>query len=457
MEKRCNRIMIAGTGSGSGKTTLICGILMALKKRKLKAGSCKCGPDYIDPMFHSRIFDIPSINLDLFFTEPQVMNYLLYRNGQDRDITVIEGVMGFYDGLSMESDQASSYEVAKVSKTPVILTIPCKGMAYSVVPLIRGMVEFRKDSNIKGIILNQVSDMTYPQLKAVIEQEIGIPVLGHLPVLKDFVLQSRHLGLVMPQERENFSAELEHLGEVIETYINIEEIIKIASQAPEISCKNPLEKEEKLFVHPEISLGVAEDEAFCFYYRDNLKLLEELGCKLVKFSPIHDKKLPEQIQGMLLGGGYPELYAQQLSENQSMKQSIQKALKAGMPCIAECGGFQYLQKSLWVEGVEYPMADVISSTSENTGKLVRFGYIHLQGSQETPYLKVGETIKAHEFHYYDSTDNGKTCLAVKPSGKRQWQCVHGVKNLFAGYPHLYFYSNIEFVKHFIKVCQGWKI
>lgn len=456
MEKRCNRIMIAGTGSGSGKTTLTCGILMALKKRNLKSGSCKCGPDYIDPMFHSRIFDIPSINLDLFFTEPEVMNYLLCRNGEDRDITVIEGVMGFYDGLSMESDRASSYEVAKMSKTPVILTIPCKGMAYSVVSLIRGMVEFRKDSNVKGVILNQVSDMTYPQLKAVIEQETGIPVLGHLPSLKNFVLESRHLGLVMPQERENLSKELEYLGELVETYISIEEIIKIASQAPEISCKNPLEKEEKPFVYPEIRLGVAEDEAFCFYYRDNLKLLEELGCKLVKFSPLHDKKLPQQIQGILLGGGYPELYAQQLSENQSMKQSVKKAVKAGMPCIAECGGFQYLQKSLWVEGMEYQMADMISSASENTGKLVRFGYIHLQGSQENPYLKVGETIKAHEFHYYDSTDNGKTCLAVKPSGKRQWQCVHGVKNLFAGYPHLYFYSNIEFVKRFIKACQEWK-
>lgn len=457
MGKRCNRIMIAGTGSGSGKTTLTCGILMALKKRNVKAGSGKCGPDYIDPMFHSRIFDIPSINLDLFFTEPQVMNYLLWRNGQDRDITVIEGVMGFYDGLSMESAQASSYEVAKVSKTPVILTIPCKGMAYSVIPLIRGMVEFRKDSNVKGIILNQVSDMTYPQLKEVIEQETGIPVLGHLPVLKDFVWKSRHLGLVMPKERENFSEELERLGELIETYIDIEKMLQIASQAPEISCQNPLEKEKKLPFCQEINIGVAEDEAFCFYYRDNLKLLEELGCNLVKFSPLHDKKLPEQIHGMLLGGGYPELYAQQLSENQSMKQNVQRALKKGMPCIAECGGFQYLQKSLWIEGVEYAMADVIESTSENTGKLVRFGYIQLQGSESNPYLKEGEKIKAHEFHYFDSTDNGKSCLAVKPSGKRQWSCVHGVRNLFAGYPHLYFYSNIEFVKRFIKACQEWKI
>lgn len=457
MNKHCNRIMIAGIGSGSGKTTLVCGILMALKMRNLKAGSCKCGPDYIDPMFHSRIFDIPSINLDLFFTAPQVMNYLLCRNGEDRDITVIEGVMGFYDGLSMDSDRASSYEVAKMSKTPVILTVSCKGMAYSVVPLIRGMMEFRKDSNIKGILLNQVSDMTYLQLKPVIERELGIPVLGHLPVLQEFVLESRHLGLVMPKERENLSQELEHLGNLIENNINIEEIIKIAAEAPELSCENPLAHQKNSPEVPETILGVAEDEAFCFYYRDNLKLLEELGCKLVKFSPLHDKKLPKQIQGILLGGGYPELHAQQLSRNLSMKQSIQNALNAGMPCIAECGGFQYLQKSLWVEGVEYPMADVIPSTSENTGKLVRFGYIHLKGSNHNPYLKAGEEIKAHEFHYFDSTDNGHTCLAVKPSGKRQWQCVYARKNIFAGYPHLYFYSNISFVQRFIEACQGWKI
>lgn len=457
MNKHCNRIMIAGIGSGSGKTTLVCGILMALKMRNLKAGSCKCGPDYIDPMFHSRIFDIPSINLDLFFTAPQVMNYLLCRNGEDRDITVIEGVMGFYDGLSMDSDRASSYEVAKMSKTPVILTVSCKGMAYSVVPLIRGMMEFRKDSNIKGILLNQVSDMTYLQLKPVIEQELGIPVLGHLPVLQEFVLESRHLGLVMPKERENLSQELEHLGNLIENNINIEEIIKIAAEAPELSCENPLAHQKNFSEFPETILGVAEDEAFCFYYRDNLKLLEELGCKLVKFSPLHDKKLPKQIQGILLGGGYPELHAQQLSRNLSMKQSIQNALNAGMPCIAECGGFQYLQKSLWVEGVEYPMADVIPSTSENTGKLVRFGYIHLKGSNHNPYLKAGEEIKAHEFHYFDSTDNGHTCLAVKPSGKRQWQCVYARKNIFAGYPHLYFYSNISFVQRFIEACQEWKV
>lgn len=457
MNKHCNRIMIAGIGSGSGKTTLVCGILMALKMRNLKAGSCKCGPDYIDPMFHSRIFDIPSINLDLFFTAPQVMNYLLCRNGEDRDITVIEGVMGFYDGLSMDSDRASSYEVAKMSKTPVILTVSCKGMAYSVVPLIRGMMEFRKDSNIKGILLNQVSDMTYLQLKPVIERELGIPVLGHLPVLQEFVLESRHLGLVMPKERENLSQELEHLGNLIENNINIEEIIKIAAEAPELSCENPLAHQKNSPEVPETILGVAEDEAFCFYYRDNLKLLEELGCKLVKFSPLHDKKLPKQIQGILLGGGYPELHAQQLSRNLSMKQSIQNALNAGMPCIAECGGFQYLQKSLWVEEVEYPMADVIPSTSENTGKLVRFGYIHLKGSNHNPYLKAGEEIKAHEFHYFDSTDNGHTCLAVKPSGKRQWQCVYARKNIFAGYPHLYFYSNIRFVQRFIEACQGWKI
>lgn len=457
MSKRCNRIMIAGCGSGSGKTTIVCGILMAFKMRNVKAGSCKCGPDYIDPMFHSQIFNIPSINLDLFFTEPQVMNYLMWRNGEDRDITVMEGVMGYYDGLSMESDKASSYDVAKNSKTPVILVVPCKGMAYSVVPLIQGMVEFREDSNIKGVILNQVSDMAYPQLKIVIEKELGIPVLGHFPVLKDFVLKSRHLGLVMPGERENFTQELEELGKITEKYINIEEIQKIAAQAPEVSWKNPLKEQQIQSNTPEIVLGVAWDEAFCFYYRDNLRLLEELGCRLINFSPLHDEKLPAGVQGLLLGGGYPELYARQLSENCSMKNNIKQELSKGMPCIAECGGFQYLQEGLKVNGIEYPMAGAVHSVSENIGKLVRFGYIHLQGSESNPYLKKGEEIRAHEFHYFDSTDNGASCWAVKPSGKRSWKCVHGRGNLFAGYPHLYFYSNLKFVERFLRVCRGEKL
>lgn len=454
-KQKLPRIMIAGISSGSGKTTLVCGILQALKNRGIQIAASKCGPDYIDPMFHSKVIGIPSNNIDLFFATPECATYLMARNAKDADLAVIEGVMGYYDGMQMDSIKGSSYDVARTTKTPVILVVPCKGMALSVIPIIQGMMQFQDDSNIQGVILNGITKGTYMALKEVIEERLPIKVLGYLPRLNNFQLESRHLGLVTPQEIENINIELNELSKTIEETIDLNELIKLAQSAPDLDItKSEISKisEEKL------RIGVAYDKAFCFYYKDNLEVLKEMGCEMVYFSPLEDSKLPENLQGLLLGGGYPELYCEQLSSNKTMLESIKTQIESGLPCLAECGGFMYLHERLEGEdGKMYPMANVLQGEAVNKKKLVRFGYINLTSNESNPLLETDETIAAHEFHYWDSTENGETFLASKPSKKKSWNCGVIKENLVAGYPHLYYYSNLKVPERFTKLCKAFKL
>lgn len=461
MKTKIPRLMIAGTNSGCGKTTIVCGILSALKQADIQAASCKCGPDYIDPMFHSQVFGIPSQNLDLFFSSKEEASYLLAKNSKDADITVMEGVMGFYDGMQMDDTKASSYDLAKSTKTPVVLIVNCKGMALSVLPIIKGFLEFRPDNTIQGVILNGVTPMTGKMLTEIIERELPIKVYGCVPTFTDFQLASRHLGLVTPYELGEIQADIDQLGKEIAKYISIEELRKLAETAEALDSDMPDAWRQDIqdFTNEmsskgkKLRVGVAWDKAFCFYYKDNLKLLEELGCELVTFSPITDATLPENINALLLGGGYPELYAKELSANKTMREDVREKLENGLPCLAECGGFMYLHDEMEDEqGHYYDMAGVIKGKATNQKKLVRFGYITIQANEENPYLKKGETIQAHEFHYWDSDNNGETFLAKKPSGKRSWYCGHGTKTMLAGYPHLYYYSNIRLVTRFLSQC-----
>lgn len=450
------RVLIAGTNSGCGKTTVVCGLLAALKQAGVQTASCKCGPDYIDPMFHSQVFGIPSQNLDLFFSTREQVSYLLAENGKDAQITVVEGVMGLYDGMQMDSSKASSYELACKTETPVILVVNAKGMALSVVPFIKGFLDYQNDKVIKGVILNGISKMTGKLLTEVIERELPIKVYGCIPPLTEFKLSSRHLGLVTPYELEELEEKLTKLGEVFRECIDLEEIQKLAHMAPALSEQLPKEWEQELKneVGKGIRIAVAWDQAFCFYYKENLRLLEKLGCELVYFSPLKDSKLPEHVHVLLLGGGYPEVHAKELSENVTLLGEIKDRLNQGMFCLAECGGFMYLHDTMEDEkGVLYPMAGVIAGSATNQKKLVRFGYVTLEANQENAYLPEGETIKAHEFHYWDSSQNGETFLAKKPSGNRSWLCGHGSGSILAGFAHLYYPSNIKLLIRFLEQCK----
>lgn len=444
--------MIAGTNSGCGKTTVTCAVLQALVNRKINVSSFKCGPDYIDPMFHSRVIGTKSRNLDSFFADEDTVRYLLEKNARDCEISVIEGVMGYYDGLAGISPKASAYDVAKITKTPAVLIVNAKGMSLSAAAFIKGFVEYQEDSQIRGVILNQVSSMMYPRLKQIIEEELSIKVYGYVPVVKDCVLESRHLGLVMPEEIVDLQQKLMELAEILEKSVDIDGLLELAEHAEELPVQ-----ESPVAYHTgrKIRIALAKDEAFCFFYQDNLELLEEMGAELVPFSPIHDKKLPEHIDGMLFHGGYPELYAKKLSENKEMLAAVCAAVQTGIPYMAECGGFMYLHQEMEdMEGHSWPMAGVIHGKSWRTPRLTRFGYITLEDG--TCFGEHVGAIRAHEFHYFDSDRCGEAYTAKKPLSSRSWKCIHSDGQGMSGFPHMYYYSNLRVPEQFLRACEERK-
>mgnify|MGYP000838711710 FL=1 len=450
------RILLAAGSSGSGKTLITCGLLEALVERGLKTASFKCGPDYIDPMFHSRVIGTKSRNLDTFFTGSEVTKYLLTRNARDCEIAVMEGVMGFYDGVAGTTTTASAYDLAKVTDTPVILIVNSRGMSVSLAAYVKGFLEYKKDSHIKGVIFNQMSPMLYPRMKKLLEEELDVAVLGYVPKVEDCVIESRHLGLVLPDEIPELKDRLHKLAGVLEETLDIDRILELAGEAPDLLDAKPESVTDFRLSEP-VRIGVAEDEAFCFFYADNFRLLGEMGAEIVPFSPMEDKQLPDDLDGLLLYGGYPELNGKKLEQNTTMKDMIREKLKAGMPCMAECGGFMYLHEEMeGMDGNFYQMAGVIPGKVYRTPKLSRFGYVTL--TQKKPALGMEDfgEIPAHEFHYFDSENCGGDFHAAKPESKRGWDCIHGTDTMLAGFPHLYYYGNPEVPKAFLKKCLAYK-
>ena len=450
---RIPRILLAAGASGSGKTLITCGLLQALVNRNLTVASFKCGPDYIDPMFHSRVIGAKSANLDTFFTSPEVTQYLLSENAAKCEIAVMEGVMGYYDGVAGTTTQASAYDLASVTDTPVILIVNSKGMSVSLAAYIKGFAEYRKDSHIKGVILNQMSPMLYPRMKELLEKETGLSVLGYVPKVEDCVIESRHLGLVLPDEIPQLRERLQKLAKILEDTLEIDEILKLAADASEVQAAEP-----RISFHLEktVRIGVAEDEAFCFYYKDNFRLLKSMGAELVTFSPMRDEHLPENLKGLILGGGYPELNAKELEANVSMREDIRRALNDGMPCLAECGGFMYLHDEMEaMDGNSYHMAGVISGRAYRTQRLNRFGYVTLTQKKEVFGMNDMGGIPAHEFHYFDSENCGDDFDAKKPASHRKWNCIHGTDTMMVGFPHLYFYGNPKVPEAFLRKCSQY--
>ena len=447
------RILFAAPSSGSGKTTITCGVLQALKNRGKKVFSFKCGPDYIDPMFQERVIGVPSGTLDLFFSEEWKLRSLFKRNAAEAEISVIEGVMGYYDGLAAAADEASSYRVAEALLAPVVLIIDAKGQSLSALATLKGFLSFREDSRIRAVIFNRMSEHVYKALKPEVEK-MGLLPIGFLPKSEDLMIESRHLGLVTPGEIEGLSEKLRSLADTLECTLDIDALLRLAEEAAPL----PAAPEPVLPKLPKVRIAAAKDEAFCFWYRDNLNLLAELGAELVFFSPVHDQGLPEDIRGLILPGGYPELYAKALSENAGMREGISHALKNGLPCLAECGGFLYLHRELEdMDGRFWPMCGVIDAKAWKTSRLARFGYITLSPNAKRKeagggLLLPGDAIRAHEFHYYESGDCGSALLAKKPSGARSWECIHSRENLFAGFPHLFYESNPAFIERFLRRC-----
>ncbi|MBR3309030.1 MAG: cobyrinate a,c-diamide synthase [Lachnospiraceae bacterium] len=454
-----NRVLLCAPKSGSGKTMITCGIITLLKKKGLNVAAFKCGPDYIDPMFHRQVLGVPSGNLDTYFTEPETLRYLLKQKAEKADITVIEGVMGYYDGLGGVEPEASAYDVSRVTKTPTILVIDGKGSSLSLTAIVKGFKEFKEDSNIQGVILNRTNGMIYERLKDVILQETGVKPLGYVPEIKDLEVPSRHLGLVAPEEIKSFQTWSETLADAMGDTLDIDGIIALSKEAPLVEGKSPeLPKLSYSAGQEKVKVGVAFDAAFSFYYTENFELMEQMGAEIVRFSPIEDQEIPKGVSALMFGGGYPEIYAKELSDNTSMLQSIRAAIQAGMPCIAECGGFMYLNQSLEdAEGVKHSLVGALSGDAYPVNKLSRFGYIEATAEKDGLLAKKGEKIRGHEFHYWDCTENGEAFTAAKPVGKRSWQCIFQTETLEAGFPHFYFYNHPEMLFRYLEAAKTYGI
>ncbi len=447
MEQIIPRLVLAAPHSGSGKTMITMGLLAAFQKRGVKLASYKCGPDYIDPMFHGRVLGIPTRNLDTYFTDADTTR-MLFVQGQteETELSLIEGVMGYYDGAGLATEIGSTYELANVLEAPVVLIIDAAGMSLSAVAVLKGFLEYRELNRIKGVLFNRMSKQVYEEIRPEVEL-LGVCPLGYVPRLSDMELPSRHLGLVTPGELCDLRAYTEKLAERIEETVDLDALFAVAQNAPELTW-NPVTLPK---LSQTLHVSVARDEAFCFLYEDNLKYLREIGAKVQFFSPLHDTKLPEETDVLLLTGGYPELYARELSENEVMRRSIRGALENGVYALAECGGFLYLTEQLEdMKGHSYPMAGWIPAKAFQTKKLGRFGYIEL-----TPQPG-GAQIRGHEFHYFDTTDNGSDFIARKPFRDVSWKCMHASERGLIGFPHLYYYSNPTFLaerlEQYIEVC-----
>lgn len=453
------RFLLTAGASGSGKTLITCGILQAFHDRGLEVASFKCGPDYIDPMFHTKVIGTKSRNLDTFFTDRDTTCHLLERNSRGCDLAVMEGVMGYYDGVGGTTVQASAYDLARTTDTPAVLIVNCKGMSVSILPYIKGFMEFQPDSQIQGVLLNQMSPMLYPRVKRMIEEQLHIEVYGYIPKVEDCVIESRHLGLVMPQEVQGFQEKLKKLAAVLEKTVDLDGLFSLGKTAPSIfipeETKQRLEQPKK--TGECLRIGVACDQAFCFFYEDNFQFLRDRGANLVFFSPIEQKHLPENLDGLLLYGGYPELFGAQLEKNETMRIDIRQALQQKMPVMAECGGFMYLHE--FFEDMEGHLCKGIGSIpgiAYRTEKLSRFGYIQVQSKSGKIFQKNVGISPAHEFHYFDSKNSGEDCYAKKPNSSRGWECLHSTDTMLAGFPHFYYYGNPKLAEAYLQCCQNYR-
>ena len=454
----CPRIVFAATQSGSGKTTVTLGVMLALRKMGLRVQPFKAGPDYLDPMHHSAVCARISRNLDSWLMQPGAILELFARNAKGADISIVEGVMGLYDGLR-DSEYGSTAHLAKILKAPVILILNAASFSRSAAAIVLGCKEFDKRVNLAGIILNNIGSLNhYHFAKSAIEKKTKIPVLGFLPKDAGIKLPERHLGLVPAGEKKPDAGLYAKLSALVEKNIDIRSIIKISKQAPgftKVNLSFP-RKADAL----QVTIAVARDKAFNFYYQDNLEILKALGARLVEFSPLKDKSLPAGIDGMYIGGGYPELFAAKLAENNRLKEEILKYAKLGLPIYAECGGLMYLVKNIIdFHGRAFSMAGVFDCSAVMANKRQALGYIEIKVRKDNILSRQGNKIRAHTFHWsYLKNVSGKDDFAYGVSKNKEKEYPDGLvrENVLASYAHLHFASNINLARNFIKNCVDYK-
>lgn len=447
------RLLITAPASGGGKTTLTLGLLQAFLDRGLRPAAFKCGPDYIDPLFHRKVLGVNGYNLDLYFSKTEIARGLLAKGATGADVSIIEGVMGYYDGIGAGTE-ASSWQVASATSTPAVMVVNPRGAFLSLAALVNGFRDFRSESCLRGLVLSRCGPRYHEKIAPVLEKETGLRVYGYLPEITEAAIPSRHLGLVTPDAVTALRHKLAVLGRAVAQSVDVGGLLDLAASAPVIADKLPATRP---VLNTPVRVAVARDAAFCFYYRENLELLRDLGADLVYFSTLDDAALPADTAALYLGGGYPELFAEKLAANAPMRSAIAGAVRDGVPVLAECGGFLYLQQSLRdKDEIEYAMVSALPGTAMPAGGLRRFGDIELTQQNDTVLGPVGTTVRGHEFHYWESSDPGAVYRAVKPGSGETWECVHAGASLFAGFPHLYLWSNPDCAARFVAAVGKWR-
>ncbi|MGV8983314.1 cobyrinate a,c-diamide synthase [Clostridium sp.] len=431
-------IVIGSNTSGGGKTTVTLGIMKALKNRGLDVQGYKVGPDYLDTAFHTKITGKNSRNLDLYLMGEAGVKASFSRGMGD--VAVVEGVMGLYDGKGIDTSN-STYHLSKVLDLPIILVLSPKAQVATFCAEINGIGNF-KDANIKGIILNNITESYYNLLKAAIKENCNLEVLGYLPKDERLNLKSRHLGLIQSSEVENLEEKIEICAQLLEKHVDMDLLLQKFKETEKYEDNFHVENMGK-------RIAVAYDKAFSFYYKENLELLEELG-EVIYFSPLVDKKLPSNIDFLYIGGGYPEVFIRELSKNTSMLDSIKTALNNGLHCYAECGGLMYLtqgEKPQGEDGISHKAVGFFNGDYSLTKTLQNFGYAEIEVGVENNILPKGMIINCHEFH--KSTVNSEEEMIFNLSkyiydgSQKNWQCGYLKKNTLAAYGHVHFFGNLQ--------------
>lgn len=444
-----SRLVIAGTSSHVGKTTVTVGLIRALRARGLRVAVFKCGPDYLDPTYHSRAADATCHNLDGWMMGREAVIETFFRASRDADIAVIEGVMGLFDGASPTDDEGSTAEIAKWLDAPVLLVCDASGMARSIVPLAQGFEKFDKELRVAGIICNRIGSRGHLDLLRV-AMAGSLPVLGGLPKEDALVFPERHLGLQTAAENAVPESTLSAWGERVAAWFDLEAITVLAQGTPtdaSVEARPPVESCCRI--------GLAFDDAFHFYYEDNLRRLESLGAKLVRFSPIRDERLPD-VDGLYFGGGYPEVHAEALSRNISMRKAVAAFASDGKPIYGECGGLMYLSSGIrTLDGTHHEMVGVIPGEAVMRDRLQALGYVEVETRDTTLLGPSGLCFRGHQFRYSDFQLQSEVDQLYTIRRKRNGEALregYRVGNTLASYVHAHWASNPQVAQGFVQAC-----
>lgn len=451
--KKIPRLVIAATQSGSGKTTIVTGLLAALRKRGLKVQSYKVGPDYIDPGYHALASGRAAHNLDTWLTPMDLIPSLFAEESAGADLAVVEGVMGLFDGG--RNGVSSTAQIARILQAPVLLVIDVKAMGASAAAIAQGFRAYDENIRVAGVILNRLGSETHETMIREAMAKINMPVYGALRRNENLRMPERHLGLLPVQENEELQV-IRKMGEAVGSQLAIDDILSLAASAPSLTIAT--KDETQAAVLPHCRIGVARDEAFSFYYPTSLSVLQRLGAELVPFSPLHDTALPK-VDGLLIGGGFPEMFAASLAANERLREAIKRQAAAGMPIYAECGGYMYLMESLQdFQGKTYAMTGVFPGRASMTGRLQMVGYVTAELQQDSILGKAGDRIQGHEFHFSveEGESKSRPFRFTKLRNGVQYEAGQTAKHALGSYLHLHFAGCSQAAEAFVRSCRAWK-